>query len=162
MTNSACSPRRQRPPGVFEWAGVGSAASKHDTSCNTMDTAMAATAGVVCMCTLNAGEGDWERAAASRTAWPRRLITSADCVPRTQFACILERFPENTRSGNCFPGNGKNFRDPGNSGPVNIPNCDYTVGNTLQLQTTSLTTLQSQQSSHSTLPIVLRCTGKQL
>jgi len=42
-TNGARSPRRQ-----------GSAASKEDTSSNTMDTALAAAAMVVC--TLNAGE----------------------------------------------------------------------------------------------------------
>ena len=121
---------RRRP--LAEKAGVGtlgSAISKHDASCNTMDTALAAaTAHVVW--TLNAGEIR-SAAAASRTAWPQSLITSpltADNILCTHVAVhIPNDFPNIPIPFQeiFFPGTGKIFGTQGNSGPVNIPNQNH-------------------------------------
>jgi len=50
----------------------------------------------------------------------RRPLTY-ELLPRYFVAMGCTQFPEILPFGNFFPGNGKFFRDPGKSSPVNIP-----------------------------------------
>jgi len=56
-----------------------------------------------------------------RQGWRRRFRVTQQSANENRTKFDYCNFPKSSRSGNFFPGNGKFFRDPGKSSPVNIP-----------------------------------------
>jgi len=125
MLHSWMSPQMSRrwsdkrhPPA--EKAGVGSWQTRHQQQHNGHGIGGDDPGSVYVTC-----GGEWESAAASRqTPWRRTLIRSTDSWLRyctvycMRHTLISRKIPVQDFF---LPGTGKNFRDPGNSGPVNIP-----------------------------------------